>query len=710
MGPYVGLNAVLVGFFGFAAFHHLVLWWQSRRDAALLALALLCGLCAIFSANIIVLVTARTPAEGQRALDFRADLALLCLIPAVWLVSLLSGVRARGFVWFVTAASLGFAVINEAFLPLTGTVTGVEPILTSWGEPLSFLHRESVSRWLPAAYALSLAAFLFGFAGAARLWGRDRIGGALLALAHAVLVAGWVWAARIDRGGFRGLYLGTVPYAACVALMSVQIARDYRQRGDRLRAAERRVRAIFDQTFQFTGLLSRDGTLLEANRTALEFAGLRAEDVIGKPFWETPWWTHSAPLQEQLRQAIGAAAAGEMVRFEATHPGADGRLHHIDFSVKPVRDEQGGVVLLIPEGRDVSERKQAETERTVLVHDLGERVKELTALHKTASLLQENRPFDEKLLGQLVALLPPAWQYPEVCEGRIRYAGFEAKTAGWRETAWQQRECFTTSDGRTGTIDVAYREERPAEVEGPFLAEERRLLQSLAGMLTTHLDRQRAEQTTRMLSGRLVTAQEEERRHIARELHDEIGQILTVVKINLESLREPSRPPSATSGVDACVENVDRAIQQVRALALDLRPAILDHLGLPAALRWFVDRMPEGPTTHLAVEEGDGRTLSPEVKTAAFRIAQEAVTNVLRHARARNVWVSLATRPSDLELSVRDDGLGFDLGTLRRRSPVASFGLSSMEERVRLVGGQFEIRSSPGAGTEVRACFPVAAP
>ena len=143
-------------------------------------------------------------------------------------------------------------------------------------------------------------------------------------------------------------------------------------------------------------------------------------------------------------------------------------------------------------------------------------------------------------------------------------------------------------------------------------------------------------------------------------------------------------------------------------MALDLRPAVLDDLGLPAALRWFVDRIPEGgPTTHLALEGDEGRTLSPEVKTAAFRIAQEAVTNVLRHARARNVWVNMASGPSDLELSVADDGLGFDLGTLRRL-PAASFGLSSMEERVRLVGGQLEIRTSPGAGTEVRARFPVA--
>ena len=223
-------------------------------------------------------------------------------------------------------------------------------------------------------------------------------------------------------------------------------------------------------------------------------------------------------------------------------------------------------------------------------------------------------------------------------------------------------------------------------------------------------ERRQKDQALRMLSGRLVTAQEEERRHIARELHDEIGQLLTLVKINLESFREPARLAGAPSGVEACVQNVDRAIQQARALAFDLRPAILDHLGLHAALRWFVDQIPEGgPKAHLVVEEGEGKTLSPDVKTTAFRIAQEAITNVLRHARARNVWVILASRPSNLELSVRDDGLGFDLGPLRR-SPAASFGLSSMEERVRLVGGQFEIRTSPGAGTEVRARFRVVAP
>jgi len=124
-----------------------------------------------------------------------------------------------------------------------------------------------------------------------------------------------------------------------------------------LRENERRCRAIFDQTYQFIGLLTPQGILIEANRTALEFSGVNASDVLGKPFWDTPWWTHSPELQQLLRDAVKKAAAGQFVRFEATHPGADGTLRNVDFSLKPVKDETGKVVLLIPEGRDITDRK-----------------------------------------------------------------------------------------------------------------------------------------------------------------------------------------------------------------------------------------------------------------------------------------------------------------------------------------------------------------
>lgn len=126
-----------------------------------------------------------------------------------------------------------------------------------------------------------------------------------------------------------------------------------------LRASEQRFHAIFDQSFQLIGLLSTDGTLLEANQAALELVGTDENEVLGKPFWETPWWSHSAELQQHLRAAVHEAATGQFVRFEATHPDQDGDIHTIDFSLKPVIDTDGRVIQLIPEGRDITERKQA---------------------------------------------------------------------------------------------------------------------------------------------------------------------------------------------------------------------------------------------------------------------------------------------------------------------------------------------------------------
>ena len=122
------------------------------------------------------------------------------------------------------------------------------------------------------------------------------------------------------------------------------------------------LRAIFDQSFQFIGLMTLDGTLIDANRTAIKFAGAKEEDVIGKPFWETPWWNHSKELQEKLKESVMKVAQGEIVRFEATHKDTEGNEHIVDFSLKPVKDENGDVIYMIPEGRDVTEIKQTETE------------------------------------------------------------------------------------------------------------------------------------------------------------------------------------------------------------------------------------------------------------------------------------------------------------------------------------------------------------
>lgn len=143
----------------------------------------------------------------------------------------------------------------------------------------------------------------------------------------------------------------------------VHIAKDISDRKrveEKLKQSEHKIRAVLDQTFQFIGLLTVDGILIESNKTALNFAGIEESSVLNKPFWETPWWTHSPELQEKLRDAIKKAAKGEFVRFEATHTSKDGILHYIDFSLKPVKDETGNVIFLIPEGRDITDLKNSQ--------------------------------------------------------------------------------------------------------------------------------------------------------------------------------------------------------------------------------------------------------------------------------------------------------------------------------------------------------------
>jgi signal transduction histidine kinase len=246
VGPYVAVNAILIGIFGYAAIYHFVLWSQSRGQAVLLVFALHCVLCSAFSACLIALVTAHTPQQGQRALDFRLELSSLGQISSIWVLSLISGVRARRFVWFITSVFLTATIVNVAVLSLTGTVTGVEQSSTSWGEQVSILHREVPSRWLGVLYALAVAADVFRLVCVWRVWSRDRIGGALLAVVWLPMFVGLLRAALIDTTASQGLYLGALPYAVWALLFALQIARDYRLRGARLEESREQLHRLAD--------------------------------------------------------------------------------------------------------------------------------------------------------------------------------------------------------------------------------------------------------------------------------------------------------------------------------------------------------------------------------------------------------------------------------------------------------------------------------
>lgn len=218
---------------------------------------------------------------------------------------------------------------------------------------------------------------------------------------------------------------------------------------------------------------------------------------------------------------------------------------------------------------------------------------------------------------------------------------------------------------------------------------------------------QQVNHRLRALSARMLHIQEDERRQVARDLHDEIGQTLTAVKLNLQTLRMRTTVPEQAPSIDESINAVDDALAQVRSMSLDLRPPQLDDLGLEAAVRWHLAR--QAKTAQLDIEltaAGVPDSLPSGCKTASFRIVQEAVNNIVRHAGARKVWVELQGRGEELEVAIRDDGRGFDTTAARFRAAEGnSLGLISMEERATLAGGYLELESAPGAGTKIRARF-----
>jgi signal transduction histidine kinase len=218
----------------------------------------------------------------------------------------------------------------------------------------------------------------------------------------------------------------------------------------------------------------------------------------------------------------------------------------------------------------------------------------------------------------------------------------------------------------------------------------------------------RATERLQALSHRLMGAQEAERRHIARELHDEIGQSLTAVILSLRMTQETLGAGPVASSLQDSIALVERVLQQARDLSLDLRPSLLDDLGLAAALRWHMDRHARrgGLSTTVTTDVLEPRP-GPEIEITCFRVAQEALTNIIRHARATHVTVELRVRPAEIELVVRDDGVGFDvIGARRRATGGQSLGLLGMEERLLLAGGRLDIESAPGRGTVIRAHLP----
>jgi len=227
-------------------------------------------------------------------------------------------------------------------------------------------------------------------------------------------------------------------------------------------------------------------------------------------------------------------------------------------------------------------------------------------------------------------------------------------------------------------------------------------------------ERRRGEQALResaarlqQLSRRLIEVQEQERRHLARELHDEFGQLIAGIRLRLH-VAKGRAGEAARAELEESISLLEHAGEQIRSLVLELRPTLLETSGLEGTLHWLArqHQKQSGLAIHFAGQLGE---VSGELATTCFRVAQEALTNIVQHGGARTVWIELGQNERSMQLEVRDDGVGFDVAaTLARAAGRGHVGLLGMRERVEILGGSLQVESSVGAGTRIRVELPLA--
>lgn len=266
---------------------------------------------------------------------------------------------------------------------------------------------------------------------------------------------------------------------------------------------------------------------------------------------------------------------------------------------------------------------------------------------------------------------------------------------------------FTTGNGETTPVIVTL-SALPLETHAdPSQSESRASPTVLMAIITDLTYRKSVEASRARLLERLMTAEDDQRRRIAHELHDETGQSLTALVLGLRAIADMAVTPEVLSATLRLRDIAADTMEEVGRLARGLHPAVLDDMGLEAAARRYVGDHSRsfGTAVEFVAGDLDSPRLAPLVAATMYRILQETLTNVARHAHARKVVVELERDESALELVVRDDGVGFE--PIRIQNEGEGLGLRGMRERVTLMGGSIQIQSRPGKGTLIRVHLPV---
>jgi PAS domain S-box-containing protein len=369
-----------------------------------------------------------------------------------------------------------------------------------------------------------------------------------------------------------------------------------------LREKQELLRAAFTQTYSFLAILSNDGTVVEANRAALEGTGFSRNEVIGSKLWDV-WWGSLLEEQAIAKTSVATAAKGLAVREECQYALRDGTIRFADRTLNPVQNETGEVVMIVCSGLDITEHRQL---RSMLEERVRERTREL-----------------------------------------------EAK----------------------------------------------------------NLELVRQTDVVRELSARLLQIQDEERRRIARELHDSVGQMLAAVSMNLATVtcEADALSPEAGKALQDNVGLLEQLSSEIRTISHLLHPPLLDEVGLQSALQWYIEGFGERSKIKVDLELPDdfGR-LPRNLEITLFRVVQECLTNIHRHSGSSTAAIRVARSENEVRLEVRDAGKGIpaEAQTSLSSGKLSGVGLRGMHERLRQMGGQLDVQSDAN-GTLVVATLPI---
>jgi PAS domain S-box-containing protein len=475
-----------------------------------------------------------------------------------------------------------------------------------------------------------------------------------------------------------------------------------------LRESEARYRRLYHHTPAMLHSIDISGRIVSVSDYWSDVMGYRREDVIGRRL--TAFFSEESRryAEEQVFPEFFKTGFIKDVPYQFVKK--DGRTIDVLLSAIADRDEQGQIMRTLAVSIDVTERKRAEEALKFAKEELSRYSKDLE--RQVQSRTQEIHS---------ILKYTPAVVYIKDKEGRYtlvnsRYEQlFDVKNEAVRgKTDYDilprgVADQFRASDLKVLHESRSFQEnEHIPQADGlhTYLSvkfpiyQESGVISGVCGILNDITALKKAQDQLRRLSAGIMASQEKERSAIARELHDELGQVLTALRMDSVWLQERLKRSDAKASERALTmcQLIDKNIEDVRGMAIRLRPGVLDDLGLVDALDWYTTDFERRTEITCVFENGNVPPLSETVATAAYRITQEAMTNVARHAFADRVEVVLKARSGTLTLAVVDDGRGFDPLEL---SDSEGLGVAGMRERAGLVGGSLEVYSKLEEGTRV---------